>query len=170
MDGNTLALIGAALAVALAGAGSAFGVSFVQQASCGVITEYPEKYNKTLVLQLVPASQALYGFVVGFLVLTKVVLTNTATYTPIEGGMVMGACLAVGIAGLFSGLAQGKVCASGVIMIGKREEMLGRALTMAVVPELFALFGLIVSILTVLLIEPTGPSIIDEIYNVAAGA
>ncbi|MDR1917712.1 MAG: hypothetical protein LBQ05_01865, partial [Christensenellaceae bacterium] len=89
MGGNALAIIGAALGAALAGAGSSLGVSFVQQASCGVITEQPEKYNKTLVLQLIPASQALYGFVVGFLVLTKIVLTEAA-YSLTNGGMVMG--------------------------------------------------------------------------------
>lgn len=152
--GNALAIIGAALGAALAGAGSSLGVSAVQQASCGVITEQPEKYNKTLVLQLIPASQALYGFVVGFLVLTKIVL-QTASYTLVNGGMIMGACLAIGIAGFFSGMSQGRVCAAAVVMVGRREELSGRALTMAVVTELFALFGLIISILCVLLI-PTG--------------
>jgi V/A-type H+-transporting ATPase subunit K len=154
MGGNAFAILGAALAAALAGIGSSIGVSMVQQASCGVITERPELYNKTQVLQLIPASQALYGFVVGFLVLTRIVLVDAA-YSLTNGLMIMGGCLAIGISGLFSGIAQGKVCAAGVIMVGRREELSGRALTMAVVTELFALFGLIISILCVLLI-PTG--------------
>jgi V/A-type H+-transporting ATPase subunit K len=151
MGGNAFAIIGAAIAAALAGAGSSLGVSYVQQASCGIIAENPEKYNKTLVLQLIPASQALYGFVVGFLVLTKIVLGGTAeVYSLTNGGMVMGACFAIGIAGFFSGISQGRVCAAAAVMVGKRDELLGRGLTMAVVTELFALFGLIISILCVL--------------------
>jgi V/A-type H+-transporting ATPase subunit K len=154
MGGNALALIGAALGVALAGAGSSLGVSFVQQATCGVITEQPEKYGKIQILQFIPASQALYGFVVGFLVLTKIVIADAA-YSLTNGGMVMGACFAIGIAGLFSGLSQGKVCAAATVMIGRREELSDKALPMAVVTELFALFGFVISILCVLLI-PTG--------------
>jgi V/A-type H+-transporting ATPase subunit K len=154
--GNAWALIGAALAAALAGSGSALGVSSVQQAAGGIITENPDKYSKTMVFQLIPASQALYGFVVGFLVLTKVILDNTVAYTLTNGGTIFGGCLAVGIAGLFSGISQGKVCAAAVMMIGKRDDMMGKALPMAVVTELFALFGLIISILCVLFV-PTTP-------------
>jgi V/A-type H+-transporting ATPase subunit K len=154
MGGNAFAIIGAALAASLAGAGSSFGVSYVQQACAGIVAENPEKYNKTLILQLIPASQALYGFVVGFLMLSKIVLQGTV-YSLTSGGMLLGACLAVGIAGFFSGIAQGRVCASAAVMVAKREELLGRGLVMAVVTELFALFGLIISVLGVLLI-PTG--------------
>jgi V/A-type H+-transporting ATPase subunit K len=154
IGGNAFAILGAALAAALAGIGSSIGVSNVQQANCGVITEQPDKYSKIQLLQFIPASQALYGFVVGFLVLTKIVIAE-ASYSLTNGAMILGACLAIGISGLFSGIAQGRVCAAGVIMIGRRDELSGRALTMAVVTELFALFGLIISILCVLFI-PTG--------------
>lgn len=151
IGGNAFALIGAALAVGLCCTGSAFGMLYVQKASCGIVAEKPEKYSKTLILQLIPSSNALYGFIVAFLVLTKVVLAS-ASYTINEGLMVMGGCLAVAIAGLTAAIAQGKVCASAAVMVGKRDDLLGRALTMSVFTELFALFGLIISILCVLLI------------------
>lgn len=154
IGGNAFALIGAALAVGLCCTGSAFGMFYVQRASCGIVAEKPEKYSKTLILQLIPSSSALYGFIVAFLVLTKVVLA-TASYTLDQGLMVMGGCLAVAIAGFTAAIAQGKVCASAVVMVGKRDDLLGRALTMSVFTELFALFGLIISILCVLLI-PAG--------------
>lgn len=151
IGGNAFALIGAALAVGLCCTGSAFGMFYVQRASCGIVAEKPEKYSKTLILQLIPSSSALYGFIVAFLVLTKVVLAS-ASYTLNEGLMVMGGCLAVAIAGFTAAIAQGKVCASAAVMVGKRDDLLGRALTMSVFTELFALFGLIISILCVLLI------------------
>lgn len=155
MNGNAFALIGAALAVGLCCTGSAFGMFFVQRASCGIVAEKPEKYSKTLILQLIPSSSALYGFIVAFLVLAKVVLTDTAAYTLNQGLMVMAGCLAVAVAGMTAAVAQGKVCASAVMMVGKRDDALGRAITMSVFTELFALFGLIISILCVLLIPAT---------------
>lgn len=155
MNGNAFALIGAALAVGLCCTGSAFGMFFVQRASCGIVAEKPEKYSKTLILQLIPSSSALYGFIVAFLVLAKVVLTSTAAYTLNEGLTVMAGCLAVAVAGMTAAIAQGKVCASAVMMVGKRDDALGRAITMSVFTELFALFGLIISILCVLLIPAT---------------
>ena len=66
-----------------------------------------------------------------------------------------GFVLAVAIAGSTAAIAQGKVCASAVVMVGKRDDAIGRAITMAVFTELFALFGLIISILCVLLIPAT---------------
>ena len=159
MGGNAFALIGAALAVGCCCMGSAFGVFHVQRASCGIIAEKPEKYSKTLILQLIPSSSALYGFIVAFLVLVKAVLTNDASYTLNEGLMVLGGCLAVAIAGTTAAIAQGKVCASAVVMVGKRDDAIGRAITMAVFTELFALFGLIISILCVLLIPATGAAL-----------
>lgn len=159
MGGNVFALIGAALAVGCCCTGSAIGMFHVQRASCGIIAEKPEKYSKTLILQLIPSSNALYGFIVAFLVLVKIVLGNDDAFYSLEQGlMVLAGCLAIAIAGATSAVAQGKVCASAVIMVGKHDDALGRAITMSVFVELFALFGLIISILCVLLI-PTTPAI-----------
>jgi len=151
--GDVYAIIGAALAVALTGMGSAIGMAWVQQAAAGLVSEKPNMYPKTLILQLIPSSNALYGFVVGFLIVANVILggePGVATYTETEGMLIMFMCLPIAIVGLFACLGQAKVCVSGIKMIGRREELGGRAITMAVFIELFALFALIVSILGVL--------------------
>ena len=149
--GNALALIGAALAVAIPAVGSSFGMTAAQQAAAGVISEEPEKFGKTLILQLLPSSNALYGFVVAFLVLLNTVMAGAGapTYTNVQGLMVLGACIPVALVGM-SAIAQGKVCAACITMVGKRGELSGRAITMAIFIELFALFGLIFSILAVM--------------------
>mgnify|MGYP000718365828 CR=1 FL=1 len=46
------ALLGAALAVLMAGAGSAIGVGIAGQAASGVMTEDPSKFAKVLIMQL----------------------------------------------------------------------------------------------------------------------
>ena len=150
MDGNVIAIIGAALAVALTGIGSAIGMCWVQQSAAGLVSEEPEKYGKTLILQLIPSSNALYGFVVGFLVFINMPFMGGAGYAFGEGLLVFACCLPIAIVGMVACLAQAKVCVSGVQMVGKRAELSGRALTMAVFIELFALFALIISVLGVL--------------------
>ena len=60
-----------ALAVILPGIGSAKGVGIVGEAVAGLTTEEPEKFGKGLILQLLPGTQGLYGFVIGLMVLPK---------------------------------------------------------------------------------------------------
>ena len=63
------ALLGAALAVLMAGAGSAIGVGTAGQAAAGVMTEDPSKFAKVLVIQLLPGTQGLYGLLIVFVTL-----------------------------------------------------------------------------------------------------
>lgn len=69
--GLIFAALGVALAVGLSGIGSAKGVGLVGEAASGLVTEEPEKFGKALVLELLPGTQGLYGFVVGFVAYTK---------------------------------------------------------------------------------------------------
>ena len=55
--GIVYALLGAAIAVLLAGAGSAMGVGIAGQAAAGVVTEDPSKFAKVLIMQLLPGTQ-----------------------------------------------------------------------------------------------------------------
>lgn len=59
--GIVYALLGAALAVLLAGAGSALGVGVAGQAASGVVSEDPSKFAKVLIMQLLPGTQGIYG-------------------------------------------------------------------------------------------------------------
>ena len=70
--GIVYALLGAAIAVLLAGAGSAMGVGIAGQAAAGVVTEDPSKFAKVLIMQLLPGTQGLYGLLVGFITLSKI--------------------------------------------------------------------------------------------------
>ena len=70
--GIVYALLGAAVAVFLAGTGSAIGVGIAGQAASGVVTEDPSKFAKVLIMQLLPGTQGIYGLLVGFITLSKV--------------------------------------------------------------------------------------------------
>ena len=70
--GIVYALLGAALAVLLAGAGSAIGVGIAGQAASGVVTEDPGKFAKVLIMQLLTRTQAQYGIMIGIGTLVKI--------------------------------------------------------------------------------------------------
>ena len=94
------------------------GVGLVGEAASGLVTEEPEKFGKALVLELLPGTQGLYGFVIGFVAYTKL-----APGMDLSTGLVLiGACLPVAIAGLFSGIAQGRVAAAGIQILAKKPE------------------------------------------------
>ena len=112
--GIVYALLGAAIAVLLAGAGSAMGVGIAGQAAAGVVTEDPSKFAKVLIMQLLPGTQGLYGLLVGFITLSKIgILGGGVADVSVQTGlMILAACLPIGIVGLISGVAQGKTAAS----------------------------------------------------------
>ena len=152
MTGTFLALLGAALAVALAGTGSAIGVGMAGQSAAGLTAESPEKFSKALVLQLLPGTQGIYGLLIGFLVLLKVNLFGGLSALSAAGGWgLFAGCMPVAIVGLTSAIFQGKVASSGIQLIARRPEESGKAVTMAVMVETYAVLSLLVSFLIVFL-------------------
>lgn len=149
MTGIFLAILGAALAVGLAGTGSALGVSIAGQAATGILTEDPEKFGRMLPLVAIPGTQGIYGFLSGFWVMLKIGLLGgaPAIVSPEAGLQILGACLAVGISCLSSGIYQGKVAATGIFMAGKRPEEAGKGLVLAAMVETYAVLGLLATIL-----------------------
>src|SRR5699024_12251449 len=93
-----------ALAVFLSVTGSAIGVGLAGEAAAGVVIEEPEKFGKSLVLQLLPGTQGLYGFVIRLLILFKL----TPGMTLIEGSYYLEAGLTICNTTLTSAKAQGK--------------------------------------------------------------
>ncbi len=150
--GNNLAFLGAALATFLAGIGSARGVNIAAKASAGVLSEDPGKFGKTFALTALPMTQGIYGFAIGFLILMNAGVLGTAAepLTTAQGGYYLMASLPVAIAGLVSGIKQGEVAASGIALIAKRPESLGRAITFTVLVETYAILGFLISVLLVL--------------------
>ena len=146
--GLFLAIAGAALAVALSGTGSAKGIGLAATAALGAMTEDPKKFGKFILLVALPGTQGIYGFVMGFLTIQKIgLLTGQVVNLNIWQGLnVFFMNLPIALAGLFSAIHQGKVCASGINLISKQESEMGKALVMGVLVEFYAVLGLLVSI------------------------
>ena len=149
--GFVWALMGAAIAVVLSGVGSAIGVGRAGQASAGLLSKDPSKFGSVLLLQLLPATQGLYGFVIGFMVLIQVgVMGTPADLSKYAGLSYFALCLPIAIVGLGSAILQGMVAVGGINLVGKQDKQMGHAMTMAVLVEIFAIFAFIVSFLGVM--------------------
>ncbi len=147
-DGKFLAILGASIAIIFAGMGSAKGTSIAGQAAAGAVSEDSSKFGKLLVLQLLPGTQGLYGFIIAFLILSKAGLLGAeVALTTGQGFQLLAAGLAIGITGLVSGVAQGKAAAAGVGVVAKNADDLGKAITLAAIVETYALLGLLISFL-----------------------
>ena len=130
--GIVYALLGAAIAVLMAGAGSAIGVGIAGQAASGVVTEDPSKFAKVLIMQLLPGTQGLYGLLVGFITLSKIGLLGggAVELTPATGLMVLAACLPIGI-------------------VAKKPDQFGKAMLFPAMVETYAILALLISFLAV---------------------
>jgi V/A-type H+-transporting ATPase subunit K len=135
-----LAYIGIGLMIGLAGCGSAIGVSIGGNATVGALKKNPSAFGNYMVLSALPGTQGLYGFA-GYFVLSTIFPVVGPEMTIYQGAAVMGAGMALGIAGLVSGIKQGQVCASGIEAIGSGHDAFGRTLILAVFPELYAIIA-----------------------------
>lgn len=143
-----VAYLGVALACALAGIGSAVGVGIAAQASTGVMSVDPKKFGKLLLLTALPGTQGIYGFVIAFLLIQKIALfTGENPLTMVVGWKIFAAGLPIALAGLMSGIHQGKVCAGGAMMTAKQPDDSAKALILAVFVEFYAILGFLVSFL-----------------------
>ena len=153
--GIVYALLGAAVAVFLAGAGSALGVGIAGQAAAGVMAEDPSKFAKVLILQLLPGTQGLYGLIIGFVTLSKIGLLGGG---PVDvsvqtGLLILAACLPIGIVGLISGKSQGKTAAAAIGIVAKKPDQFGKAMLFPAMVETYAILALLISFLAVSAIQ-----------------
>ena len=126
--GIVYALLGAACAVFLAGAGSALGVGIAGQAASGVVSEDPSKFTLSKI-----------GIIGG----------GAVEISPSTGLLILAACLPIGIVGLISGKSQGKTAAASIGIVAKKPDQFGKAMLFPAMVETYAILALLISILAV---------------------
>ena len=148
ITGNVFALIGAAVA-ALAGIGSAMGVGIAGQAAAGVLAEDPKKFGKTLILQALPGTQGIYGLLMAFLIFIRIGLLGgeMMDLSVSQGLYILASAIPIGLVGIWSGVAQGKAAAAGIMLLGKRPDQMAKGIIYAAMVETYAIFALLISIL-----------------------
>ena len=148
INGSVFALMGAAIA-ALAGIGSAMGVGIAGQVAAGVLAEDPKKFGKTLILQALPGTQGIYGLLMAFLIFIRIGLLGGGMMdlTVSQGLYILASGIPIGLVGIWSGIAQGKAAAAGIMLLGKRSDQMAKGIIYAAMVETYAIFALMISIL-----------------------
>ena len=140
-NGYALGLLGAGLAAALACSGSGLGTGYAGQAGAGLVSEDPSKFGKAMILQVIPGTQGLYGFVIWFLAFGKLVPGMSVE----QGLQVLAACLPIAFGGLLSGIAQGKVAAASVNILAKKPDDWSKGMILCITVEFYAILALLAS-------------------------
>ena len=152
--GMALGLLGAALAAILSGIGSAKGTGMTGEAAAGLMTEDPSKFGKSMILQVIPGTQGIYGFVVAFLTLMFMgMLDGTAqNLTVTEGFRFFVACLPIAFGGLLSAIAQGRVAAASINILAKKPDDWAKGMILCITVEFYAILCLLISLFILLFI------------------
>ena len=147
MNGYSIGMLGVAICVILCGIGSGFGLLKTSSVAAGVLSEDPKKFGKVMVLVLLPATQGIYGFIIG--IIASSTLASMANASVATGWAMFGAVLPMAISGLISAFFQGKAAATCIKAVGKQESLSGKLIVYPGMIEFYAILGLIISIMLV---------------------
>ncbi len=142
-----LTVLGAAIAIIVPGMGSAKAVGKAGEALDGLLSEDPSKFGKAFLLQALPATQGIYGFLIAFILLRK--LPNLGDAGTTVGLYFLGAALPIAVVGYISAICQGKAACAGIATIAKQPEASGKCAIATAMVELYALLSLLISFLLI---------------------
>ena len=151
VEGETqsMIIIGCALAMGIAGVGSAIGLMLAGTSAVAVTGEKPELFGRCLVFQVLPMTQAVYGLLTAILLMMGAGLlggAGTDLTNPMLGLSAIGIGLVVGLTGL-SATNQGMVASASISATARNPDVAARGIIYTVMPETIAIFGLLVGIL-----------------------
>jgi len=149
IDPVSLAVIGGAITLAGALAGSAIGIGIAGSAGAATLSEEPGQFRNVILLASLPMTQTFYGLIVLILIL-QIVVNNIEKMSD-PGGVgfaVLGIGIIAALAEGFSAAYQGSVCASGISLLPKTKgTILTSSMILAVFVELIGVLGLVFTIL-----------------------
>lgn len=155
IGGLPFALLGAGLAAALSGIGSAKGTGMAGEAGTGLLSEDPSKFGKVMILQVIPGTQGLYGLVVWFFAIFSMgLMDGSALSMDLATGMqYFVACLPMALGGLFSAIAQGRVAAGSINILAKKPDDWSKGMVLCITVEFYAILALLASMLMIIYIS-----------------
>ncbi len=130
-------MAGPAIVLGLGCIGSAVGCGIAGMASHAVMTRIDDNHGKFIGLSAVPASQALYAFIL-MLMMRNAILANTLS--PLSA-VAIG--FGVGAAILISAIYQGLCAATGIQAVAKQPSLFGKCFAALGILESFGLFAFV---------------------------
>ena len=149
IGGLGFTILGAALTAGLCCIGSAKGTGMVGEAASGLVSEDPDKSTKCLILQVLPGTQGLYGFVALFIVLGQVgILSGSPVAVTVSQGLAFfAACLPIMLGGWLSAVFQGRMAAASIGIVAKHPEASTKGIIFCGIVEFYAILSLVATIM-----------------------
>ena len=138
-----LAYIGIALLTGGSLAASAIAVSICGRTAIGAIKKRPEGFGTYLILCALPNTQGIYG-ILGYVMLSDFL---TPYVTLLQASALFGLGLMIAVVGNFASIGQARICANGIEATAAGHNVTTRTIIMAVFPESFAIFALLIMFL-----------------------
>lgn len=121
--------------MALGAIGSIYGCAIAGQAAIGAMLEAESGYGRYIGVSAMPSSQVIYGIVIMF--------TLNRPVTAEVGAGMFGIGIMAGLALMYSGILQGRCCASSINASKAKPEIFGLSLAPAAIVEGFAVFAFV---------------------------
>lgn len=144
MEGFVLAAIGAGLAVGLPGLGSAIGSGLAGASASGVIAEKKQEFVTGLIFEALPQAAVIFGFVIAMLIVVSI----KEDMSLLAGAKMLGAGLAMGIAGL-TPIGQGPVAAAGIGSSARAPETKVNNIIYTAIPDLSVIMGFVIAFMLI---------------------
>jgi V/A-type H+-transporting ATPase subunit K len=146
--GTVFAGIGAIIALGGTGIASMIGLKSAGVSAAGAVAENKDNFTNSLVLQALPQTQVVYGFITALFIAMGAGLLGATTgeLSNINGLVMMVAGILVAITGL-SGIFQGMVSSAGIASCAKNSEAFVPSVVFGGQVETPAIFGFICALI-----------------------
>ena len=145
--GLVFAALGMATATICGGIGSTIGVGMTSQAAAGLISEQSEKFGQALILELLSATQGLYGFDISFMIYLQI--TGDISFQ--KGLFLFVAALPISITAIANGIWQGRGASAAMQILAKKPEHTTKGIIFVAMMETYAILGFVISFLLVMM-------------------
>ena len=135
--------MGASAAMIFSAFGAAYGTSKSGTGIAAMAVMKPELIMKSIIPVVMAGIIAIYGLVIAILIVGRLSVDH---YTLKDGGLHLGAGLAVGLSGMAAGYAIGIVGDAGVRGTAQQPQLFVGMILILIFAEVLGLYGLIVSI------------------------
>ena len=126
-----------ATCVILCGVGSAIGLYKAGSAASAVIGEDAKKFSKVFILAVLPATQGIYGFVIGIIGIGNIG----------AGWSLFAATLPMAIVGFATAIFQGLTSVSAILAVAKSDSVGVKMMLFPAMVETYAILSLVISIM-----------------------
>ncbi len=144
--GMILAALGVATATICGGIGSTIGVGLTAEAAAGLTAEQPEKFGQALILELLSATQGLYGFVISFMIFLQ--MSGELSFE--RGLFLFVAALPISFTAIAAGMYQGRAACAAMQILAKKPEHVTKGIVYVAMMETYGILGFVISFLLVM--------------------